>query len=212
MWRFDQNFSRGTANQGDNQNGKGDSFTDLLCLLLERCSGKELTARPRVAGRIFRNHALDAAYPATGPVELLLETKVAGAPRNPRNPRQQNPLGRPGSADLDKRIKEAGLKTIDLKAEWARLEGRGGGPGADFITWLRRSKPACHLLLAVRVVDDGDLQRAVRTAEAANQVMDACGLFCYAPRADRYVTSPVPTHLEIDRVFSRVCDALRLMA
>ena len=42
MWEFDQNFARGEANQGDNQNGKGDFFTDLIALLLENCSEKPL--------------------------------------------------------------------------------------------------------------------------------------------------------------------------
>ncbi|HYO11978.1 MAG TPA: hypothetical protein VE685_02140 [Thermoanaerobaculia bacterium] len=35
MWEFDQGFAAGLANQGDNQNGKGDFFTDLIALLLE---------------------------------------------------------------------------------------------------------------------------------------------------------------------------------
>ena len=29
MWEFDQKFANGEADQGDNQNGKGDFFTDL---------------------------------------------------------------------------------------------------------------------------------------------------------------------------------------
>ncbi len=151
----------------------------------------------------------DAVYPASGVVEVLIETKVLGAPRTRRNPRRRNPLGRPGSADLDKRVKEAGLKTIDLKAEWARLAGQGGGPGADFVTWLRRSRPSCYLLLSVRTVDEADYRRAIRLAEAANQVMDACGLLCYSPGDGSYGMRDVPTHLELDRVLSRVCDELR---
>ncbi len=210
MWDFDANLARGIATQGDNQNGKGDFFTDLLNLLLHRCSGKMLGSRPSVPGRIFRNHALDAVYPPFGVVEILLETKVAGAPKTSRNPRQKNLLGRRGSADLDKRVKEAGLKTIDLKAEWARKAGLGEGPGADFVTWLRRSKPSCYLLLAVRVISGSDFEGACRVAEAANQVMDACGLFCYEPGPEGYLARPVPTNLELDRVFSRICDQLRL--
>ena len=38
MWKFDQKFAIGEANQGDNQNGKGDFFTDLMALVLENCS------------------------------------------------------------------------------------------------------------------------------------------------------------------------------
>lgn len=47
MWAFDQNFALGLADQGDNQNGKGDFFTDLIALLLENCSGKQLHGRVR---------------------------------------------------------------------------------------------------------------------------------------------------------------------
>jgi hypothetical protein len=209
IWKFDQNFTVGIADQGDNQNGKGDFFTDVICVLLGRCSGKELQPRPGVHGLIFRNHNLDAAYPGEGSLEVLIETKIAGAPKGVRNPGQRNPLGRRGSADLDKRIKEAGLKTIDLKAEWARLEGRGHGPTGDFLSWLKRVKPSCYLLLALRVIDESDLRAAVRFAEAADQVMDACGLVCYQPIEGHYVLREVPTRLELDRVFSRICDQLR---
>jgi hypothetical protein len=49
-------------------------------------------------------------------------------------------------------------------------------------------------------------------AEAANQVMDACGLVCYEPFEDYYRLREVPTHLEMDRVLSRICDQLRALA
>jgi len=112
MWCFDQNFISGLANQGDNQNGKGDFFTDLIALLLENCSEKSLHGRGAVPGLIFPNHALDASYPASGSVEVLIETKVAGAPKTSRNPMQKNPLGRAGSADLDKRIRAEKLQLV----------------------------------------------------------------------------------------------------
>ncbi|MBI5708823.1 MAG: hypothetical protein HZC42_00715 [Candidatus Eisenbacteria bacterium] len=209
MWKFDESFSAGSATQGDNQNGKGDFFGDLVCGLLERCSEETLSYRPSVPGRIFRGHALDAAYPASGVVEVFVETKMAGAPKSPRNPSQKNRLGRAGSADLDKRVKEAGLKTIDLKAEWARNQGVGGGPTGDLLTWLRRTKPSCYILLAVRVVDDGDLQRTIRMAQSADQVMDGCGLFCYGPSVGRYAPLEVPLSLEMDRMVTRICEQLR---
>jgi hypothetical protein len=211
MWGFDQNFIAGVANQGDNQNGKGDFFTDLIALLLERCSGKSLQGRGAVPGLIFPTHNLDASYPPSGTVEVLVETKAAGAPKTGRNPKQKNPLGRPGSSDLDKRIKEAGLKTIDLKAEWARTEGRGGGPTSDLVSWLHASKPKCFLFMAIRVVDEDDALRTVSFANAASQIMDGVGLVTYQPNPARsgYVTCNVPSHLELDRVLSRVCTALR---
>jgi hypothetical protein len=211
MWEFDEGFSSGKANQGDNQNGKGDFFNDLTALLLENCSQKTLHGRGSVPGLIFRKHNLDTTYPLTGTVEVLIETKVAGAPKTSRNPLQKNALGRPGSADLDKRIKEAALKTIDLKAEWARTEGQGGGPTSDLLSWLKRSRPSSYLLLAVRVVDKRDLERTITFAEAANQMLDAVGLFAYQRTADEpgYKECAVPTHLELDRVLSRICTALR---
>jgi hypothetical protein len=211
MWGFDQNFAAGLANQGDNQNGKGDFFTDLIALLLENCSGKELHGRGAVPGLIFPSHNLDTSYPAKGTVEVLIETKVAGAPKSLRNPQQKNPKGRPGSSDLDKRVKEAGLKTIDLKAEWARHAGQGGGPTSDLLTWLRQSKPLSFLFLAIRVVDRSDFDRTLFFANAANQMMDAVGLVAYEPgdSGDGYQACKIPPHLELDRVLSRVCTALR---
>jgi hypothetical protein len=211
MWGFDQNFAAGLANQGDNQNGKGDFFTDLIALLLESCSGKELHGRGAIPGLIFPSHNLDTSYPAKGTVEVLIETKVAGAPKSPRNPLQKNPMGRPGSSDLDKRVKEAGLKTIDLKAEWARHAGQGGGPTSDLLTWLRQSKPLSFLFLAIRVVDRSDLERTLFFANAANQMMDGVGLVAYEPEdsGDGYQVCKLPPHLELDRVLGRVCTALR---
>jgi hypothetical protein len=211
MWAFDQNFIAGTANQGDNQNGKGDFFTDLIALLLENCSGKALHGRGAVPGLIFPIHALDASYPEQGTVEILVETKAAGAPKGRSNPSQRNLLGRPGAADLDKRVKETGFKTIDLKAEWARGAGQGGGPTSDLLTWLRRSKPLSFFFMAIRVVDANDLNRTIHFANAANQMMDGVGLVAYLPAPSKglYVAQRVPPHLELDRVLARVCTALR---
>lgn len=210
MWTFDQLVEAGIATQGENQNGKGDFFGDLICTLLEHCSGKELVTRPGVAGRVFTNHALDAVYPATGAVKVLLETKMAGAPRSPRNQRsQRNVLGRAGSADLDKRIKEAALKTIDLKAESARQAGAGAGPQGDLIGWLRQSEPSCYTLLAVRVIDDADAARTIRLAQAAQELSDGCGLLAYRPQGTRYVLKSVPRALELDILLTRICEQLR---
>ena len=213
MWDFDQGFAVGLADQGDNQNGKGDFFTDLMALLLENCSGKELYGRGKVPGLIFPRHHLDTSYPPMGTVEILIETKAAGAPKSVRNPKQKNPKGRPGNTDLPKRLKEAVFKTIDLKAEWARHAGQGGGPTSDLLTWLRQSKPHCYLFLAIRVVDSKDLARTVSFADAAKEMMNGVGLVAYEPKPDGngYQTCKVPTQLELDRVLSWVCTALRVL-
>lgn len=211
MWEFDRKFQTGEADQGDNQNGKGDFFTDLIALLLENSSGRPLTGRGSVPGLFFPRHMLDASYPETGQVEVLIETKAAGAPRNPRNPSQKRSLGRPGSQDLKKRITEAGLKTIDLKAEYARHVGEGRGPAGDLVSWLRRSKPSCFLFMAVRVVDPADLNKTIEFAHTANQMMDGVGLVAYQPASleQRYELASVPAQVELDRTLTRVATALR---
>lgn len=211
MWSFDQAFAAGITGQGNNQKGKGDFFTDLITLLLENGSGKELHSRNGVRGRIFPSHNLDTSYPVEGPVEIMIETRVAGAPKSPRNPQQKNPRGRPGSSDLDKRIKEVGLKAIDVKADWARHAYQEGEPASDFLTWLRQSKPLSFLFLAIRVVDRNDLERTLSFANTASQMMDGVGLVAYEPKdsGGGYQVCKIPPHLELDRVLSRVCTALR---
>ena len=196
---------------GDNQNGKGDFFTDLIALLLENATGKTLSGRGAIPGLFFPKHNLDASYPASGEVQVLIETKAAGAPKTGRNPRQQNPKGRAGSNDLKKRVTEVGLKTIDLKAEAARRAGEGRGPSGDLVSWLRRSKPLCFLFLAVRVVSDGDLRNTIQFADTANQILDGVGLVAYEPNLDEtgYSALAVPPQIELDRVLLRVATALR---
>jgi hypothetical protein len=116
-----------------------------------------------------------------------------------------------GSADLDKRVKEAGFKTIDLKAEWARMAAKGGGLTSDLISWLRSSKPLSFLFMAIRVIDKNDLARTIYFANAAAQIMDGVGVVAYQtnPRHEGYVACKVEPHLEFDRVLARVCTALR---
>lgn len=207
----------------DLQNGKGDSFDDLLALLLENCSSVDtLYIRNLVPGLIVRTHNLDGVYPATGPIEFLLEAKMMGTPRHVNSPRQK-PIGRPGSADLDKRVKELAFKSIDLKGEYSRLrtaEGiaqRSGGPGGgDLTTWLRSTNPKIYFFIAVRVVSDSDFVRTVQWAHTAQQVVDAVGLYCFEPIAPdgsgyRRRTG-VPADLELERILYRACTDLRAIA
>jgi hypothetical protein len=211
MWSFDAHVASGLANQGDIQNGKGDFFNDFLSALLTTCSEKEVHTRPGVPGLSFRNHKLDIAYPATGQVEVVVETKATGVPKHGRNPQQRNPEGRPGSADLEKRIKEAAFKNIDVKGEVARIAGKGGGATSDLGSWLRAAPPKCYLFLAVRIVDERDLSRAVDLAHTATVWFDACGLYCYGKDGSGtgYEAKKVHTTLELDRVLSNVCTVLR---
>jgi hypothetical protein len=217
MEGFDSNVAAGIAEQGDTQNGKGDFFNDVLALLLENCAGVTLDSRRGVPGFVFPMHNLDVTYPSVGTVEFLLEAKAVGIPKHPRNPKQKNPLGRPGHSDVPKRLKEAGFKTIDLKAEYGRIKSRtgtgpGSGPGGNLTTWLRANKPMSYLFIAARVVDDHDFQTLLTLARSAVQVMDGVGLYAFRPvGADApttYDTVPVPRDIELSSVLYRACQDL----
>jgi hypothetical protein len=215
MEGFDKNISTGLADMGDLQNGKGDFFNDLLALILENCAGVQLFSRGGVPGLIFPKHNLDVTYPSTEPIEFILEAKAVGTPKHPGNPRQ-DAIGRAGSADLDKRVKEIGFKTIDLKGEYARiLTATGESPttiSGDLSTWLHSVKPRSFVFLAARVVSDNDRDRVIQFANIANLVSDAVGVFCFRPVSDdkptNYRAEAVPTHVAIDRLLFRACQEL----
>ena len=228
MWAFDSSVAstvgrqdmtdeEKTALSGDLQNGKGDFFNDLLALLLENCSGiGSLSARNAVPGLIVRTHNLDGVYPAKGPIEFLLEAKMTGTPKHVNSPKQK-PVGRPGSADLDKRVKELAFKSIDLKGEYSRLRTSEGhepsANGGDLTTWLHTISPKIHFFLAVRVIDDSDFARTMQWARTAQQVVDSVGLFCFEQQGDAYRRrTGVPVDLELERVLYRACTSLKAIA
>lgn len=215
MEGFDANVASGAADIGDLQNGKGDFFNDLLALLLENCAGVTLYGRGGVPGLIFPKHNLDVTFPSTGVVEFLLEAKAVGTPKHPLSPKQKS-IGRPGSADLDKRVKEIGFKTIDLKAEYARImAARGERPTAiagDLTAWLHSVKPRAYLFIAARVIGENDHQRVLRFAHLAELVCDAVGVCCFTPISSsnpttyKFLAVPPPNALE--RVLFRACQDL----
>ncbi|SRR6266568_2252358 len=215
MEGFDDNIASGVANMGDLQNGKGDFFNDLLALILENCAGVQLYSRGGVPGLIFPRHNLDVTFPSTGAIEFILEAKAVGTPKHPGSPKERA-IGRPGSADLDKRVKEIGFKAIDLKAEYARiLTASGESPHAmsgDLTTWLRSVKPKSYVFFTARVINDRDRERVIQFANVASQVSDAVGLFCFRPVSDdkptQYRIDPVPAHVALDRVLFRACHDL----
>jgi len=216
MEGFDANVASGVADIGDLQNGKGDFFNDLLALLLENCAEVTLYSRGGVPGFVFANHNLDLTYPNTGVVRFTLEAKAVGTPRHPLSPRQK-PIGRPGSADLAKRVKEVAFKSIDLKAEYGRIMAMRGqspatAPGGNLTTWLRSVPPSGYLFIAARVVSKTDFEAVVNFAHTAAQVQDGVGVFCFTPdSADRpttYRKVAVPVDLSIDRVLYRACQDL----
>lgn len=215
MEGFDANVAAGIADMGDLQNGKGDFFNDLLALILENCSQTTLFSRGGVPGLIFPKHNLDVSYPDVGAIQFTIEAKAVGTPRHPGSPKQK-PIGRPGSADLDKRVKEIAFKTIDLKAEYARiLAERGESPNVisgDLTTWIKSVRPRSYVFFAARVVSDKDRERVIRFADLAGLVNDAVGVFCFRPLSDqeptRYRADPVPAHIEMGRVLFRACQDL----
>jgi hypothetical protein len=155
-------------------------------------------------------------------IEFLLEAKTIGTPKHPGNTSQANPLGRPGKSDLPKRVKEAGFKTIDLKAEYGRLmaahgQSPSGGPSGDVTSWLRAQMPRSYLFVAARLVDsENDLKQVVQLCNQAALVMDVVGLYCFMPASaatpTRYMRVDVPNHLAIDRVLHRTCLDLQGLA
>jgi hypothetical protein len=215
MEEFDANVASGVADIGDLQNGKGDFLNDLIALLLEGCGGVQLFSRGGVPGFVFANHNLDVTYPNTGVVRFTLEVKAVGTPRHPLSPKQKA-IGRPGSSDLAKRVKEAAFKTIDLKAEYGRImAGRGqtaSAPSGNLTSWLRSVPPTSYLFIAARVVSKTDFDATVAFAHTAAQVMDGVGLCCFGPDSEAQPTTyhayAVPAEIGMDRVLYRACQDL----
>lgn len=207
----------------DLQNGKGDFFNDLLALILENCSGIDLlSTRRKVPGLIVPVHNLDGVYPDEGPIKFMLEAKMMGTPKHINSPKQKA-AGRPGSADIDKRVKELAFKCIDLKGEYSRLrtiEGTApaaGGPGGgDLTTWLRSVDPKIYFCIGVRVINDADFERTLTWARTAQQVLDAVGLYCFEPVDESYTVyrrrTDVPASLQVERVLYKACTDLQAAA
>jgi hypothetical protein len=215
MEEFDSNVAAGIADIGDLQNGKGDFLNDLLALLLEGCGGVPLFSRGGVRGFVFESHNLDVTYPNSGIVRFTLEAKAVGTPRHPLSPKQKA-IGRPGSADLAKRVKEAAFKTIDLKAEFGRIMAASGqaasAPGGNLTSWLRSVPPRSYLFIAARIVSETDLKATIGFAHTAAQVLDGVGLFCFGPaseaRPTTYKKLDVPRDVSMDYVLYRACQDL----
>lgn len=119
-----------------------------------------------------------------------------GTPKHANSPGEK-PVGRAGSADTNKRVKELAFKSIDLKGEAARrlaMVGQaptaGGAGGGDLSTWLHASRPRIYFFMGVRVLSDSDFAAVVRWAETAAQVVDAVGLYCYEPVGSSFTTYP----------------------
>jgi hypothetical protein len=223
--RTEQQYPIGTGStelKAALQNGKGDWFNDILAELLMRCAKVQLFVRRSVPGLIVPNNNLDGAYPP-GPAEIgfLLEAKMMGPPKHAASPTQKA-AGRPGSADTGKRVKELAFKAIDLKGEASRrlamLGKQGGSEGAgggDLTSWLRKHPPRIFFFMAVRVIDARDLKATIAWADAAAQIVDAVGLYCYTRDPldpSNYRAAVVPQAYALDRVLWRACQELQGLA
>ena len=140
---------------------------------------------------------------------------MMGTPKHINSPKQKE-SGRPGSADIDKRVKELAFKCIDLKGEFSRRQAmsgtapRTGGPGGgDLTTWLRSVEPKIYFFIAVRVISDSDFERTLKWASTAQQVLDAVGLYCFEPTDSTFTNYQqrygVPPDLQLERVLYKAC-------
>jgi len=207
--QFDDLLVAGTADMGDLQNGKGDFFNDILALIVENCADVQIYSRRGVPGFIFTTHNLDVTYPNEGVAKFLAEAKALGTPKHPGSPKA-GVLGRPGSADIKKRVTELAFKTIDLKVESARIEKVN--TGGNLTTWLRTASPKTYLFVSARVISDDDLAAVLLYAERAKEVLDGVGVFAFRLRSDqtptRYEPVPagmLPESLQIARTLYRAC-------
>ena len=82
------------------------------------------------------------------------------------------------------------------------------GSGCSITLYLR----SVLMFLAVRTIDPVDLRRTIDYGHVASVWFDACGVYCYGwnDRKDAYVAKDVrAANIELDRVLSQVCTALR---
>ena len=216
MELFDAEVIAGRASEGERQNGKGDYFNEVVAAIVENASGVPLNRRRGVNGLVFRDYNLDVTHPATGVAEILIEAKTMGTPKHPGN-EQADPGGRSASADLPKRLREAGFKTIDLKAGYGFHQTSGdhqAGPSGSLTSWLRRAKPLSYVLIAARVTAEGDLNRMIADTTSMTKIMDGMGLFCFiaddpTAAAPTYSSCEVPANIELARTLHDIAEQMR---
>ena len=216
MELFDAEVMAGRASEGERQNGKGDYFNEVVAAIVENASGVSLNRRRGVNGLVFRDYNLDVTHPATGVAEILIEAKTMGTPKHPGN-EKADPAGRSASADLPKRLREAGFKTIDLKAGFGFHQSTGErqvGPTGSLTSWLRQAKPLSYVLIAARVTDEGDLKRMIADTVSMTRIMDGMGLFCFmaedpAHPQPSYFPCEVPVSVELGRTIHDIAEQMR---
>ena len=154
MSAFDHQVIAGNISSGENQN-KGLFFNELIAQLVERCAGLGIAQRGKRPGILMPTVDVDLCFPAdpkTRPA-MIAEVKMAGIPKHPRSPKAAI-MGRPASADVDKRIREIALNVIDLKL--ADVQGGTAAIG-DITSWIQGTRPQFFALFGLRIVDENVL-------------------------------------------------------
>jgi hypothetical protein len=217
MSAFDHRLVAGDLTSGQNQN-KGLFFNELVARLIERCAGLGVAQRGKRPGILLPIVDVDLCYPpdpTTRPA-MIAEVKMAGTPKHPRSP-QAGKMGRPASADVDKRIREIALNVIDLKL----ADVQGGTTSIEDITsWIQETRPRFFALFGLRVIDDNDRIKVLgRFQYLANSYANGVGLALYQPvdpnTAEGRVTyRPVapPGGMSIDDTVKRICRLIKAAA
>lgn len=217
MSAFDQRLAAGELTSGQNQN-KGLFFNELIARLIERCAGLGVAQRGKRPGILTPTVDVDLCYPAdpkTRPA-IIAEVKMAGTPKHPRSP-QAGVMGRPASADVDKRIREIALNVIDLKL--ADVQGGTTSIG-DITSWIQETRPRFFALFGLRVIDSNDLRKVLaRFQYLANSYANGVGLALFQPvdpstAAGRVTYKPVapPGGMSIDDTVKRICRLVKAAA
>ena len=217
MGAFDKRLVEGQISSGENQS-KGLFFNELIARLLERCAGVGVAQRGKRPGILTLLVDVDLCFPQDKYARpaLIAEVKMAGTPKHPRSP-SQGRLGRPASADVDKRIREIALNVIDLKL--ADIQGGTTAIG-DITSWIQSTRPSFFAIFGMRVIDDNDHRKVLsRFQYLANSYANGVGLALYRP-ADpdsteglvRYRPVKAPGGMSIDDAVKRMCRLIKSAA
>ena len=141
---------------------------------------------------------------------------MAGTPKHPGSP-TAGVMGRRGSADVDKRIREIALNVIDLKL--ADVQG-GTTTIGDITTWIQETRPRFFAISGFRIIDANDLKTVVdRFQYLANSYANGVGLVLFEPVGRStpegrvtYRSIPPPGGMSIDDAVRRMCRVIKSAA
>ena len=217
MSAFDHKLVAGELTSGQNQN-KGLFLNELIARLIERCAGFGVAQRGKRPGILLPQVDVDLCYPPDRNLRpaMIAEVKMAGTPKHPKSPTAKA-LGRPASADVDKRIREIALNVIDLKL--ADVQG-GTAVIGDITSWIQETRPRFFALFGLRVVDDNDLRKLLgRFQYLGNSYANGVGLALYQPTDPStpegritYKAIPPPGGMSIDDTIKRMCRLIKSAA